>query len=146
MKVTVQTAVATLRRLRLQLQQQVMPVQTHLHVLCARAAAAATSEQLEAVATDSAVHVILQDLVVLFPVLRGCDAACMLRLSCFRQRACIWSPCAQHVTCRQKTNVFSVFFSLPVFLLGPLHVQQTERSKRHGLTSKRKWLLHMLPR
>jgi hypothetical protein len=93
MKVTVtaQTAVATLRRLQLQLQRQVMPVQAHLHVKCVRTAAAATSEQLQVVATGSAVHAILQHVVILFPALRGCGDACTLRLSCAQRCSCIWS-------------------------------------------------------
>jgi hypothetical protein len=91
---TAKNALATLYWLQLLLQRQVMPVQAHLQ--CAWAAAASTSEQLEAVATGSIEHAILQDVVILFPALRGCDAACMLHLSCSRQRACIWSPCAQH--------------------------------------------------
>jgi hypothetical protein len=70
-------------------QEQVMLVQAHPHMKCARAAAAATSEQLGAVATGCAVHAIIQHVVVLFPALRGCDAVCMLRLSCSRRRACI---------------------------------------------------------
>jgi transaldolase len=70
-------------------QEQVMPVQAHLHMQCARAAAAATSEQLGAVATGCAVHAIIQHVVILFPALRGCDAVCMLRLSCSWRRACI---------------------------------------------------------
>jgi hypothetical protein len=45
------TAVATLRWLQLQLQRQVTPMQAHLHVQFVRTAAAATSEQLEALAT-----------------------------------------------------------------------------------------------
>jgi hypothetical protein len=51
MKVTgaAKNALATL--CWLQLHWQVMAVQAHLHMQCARAAAAATSEQLEAVAT-----------------------------------------------------------------------------------------------
>jgi hypothetical protein len=86
---TTKNALATLCWLQLQLQRQVMPVQAHLHVQYARAAAAATNEQLEAGATGSAVHAILQDVVILFPALRGCEAACMLHLSCSRRRACI---------------------------------------------------------
>jgi hypothetical protein len=70
-------------------QEQVMPVQAHPHVQCARAAAAATSEQLGAVATGCAVHAIMQHVVILFPVVKGCDAVCMLRLSCSWWRACI---------------------------------------------------------
>jgi hypothetical protein len=42
-------------------QKQVMPVQAHPHMQCARAAAAATSEQLGAVATGCAVHAIVRD-------------------------------------------------------------------------------------
>jgi hypothetical protein len=84
-----QPALVSRRRLQLQLQWQVMPVQAHPHVQCARAAAAATSEQLGAVATGCAVHAIMQHAVILFPSLRGCDAVCMLRLSCSRRRACI---------------------------------------------------------
>jgi hypothetical protein len=60
-----------------------------MHVQCAHAAAAATSEQLGAVATGCAVNAIMKHVVILFPALRGCDAVCMLRLSCSRQRACI---------------------------------------------------------
>jgi hypothetical protein len=70
-------------------QEQVMSVQAHPHVQCARAAAAATSEQLGAVATGCAAHAIIQHVVILFPAVRGCDAVCMLRLSCSRRRACI---------------------------------------------------------
>jgi hypothetical protein len=70
-------------------QEQVMPVQAHPHVLCARAASAATSEQLGAVATGCAVHEIIQHCGVLFPAVRGCDAVCMLCLSCSREHACI---------------------------------------------------------
>jgi hypothetical protein len=78
--VAAKTAVATLAQLQLQLQRQVMPVQAHLQVLCARAAAATTSEQLEAVATGSVVlHVTLQRVIILFPALRGPGAACTLR-------------------------------------------------------------------
>jgi hypothetical protein len=60
-------------------QEEVMPVQAHLHMQCARAAAAATSEQLGAVATGCTVHAIVQHVVILFPAVRGCDAVCMLR-------------------------------------------------------------------
>jgi hypothetical protein len=70
-------------------QEQVMPVQAHPHVQCARAAAAATSEELGAVAAGCAVHAIIQHVVILFPAVRGCDAVCMLRLSCSWWRACI---------------------------------------------------------
>jgi hypothetical protein len=70
-------------------QEQVMPVQAHPHVQCAHAAAAATSEQLGAVATGCAEHAIIQHVGVPFPAVRGCDAVCMLRLSCSRRRACI---------------------------------------------------------
>jgi hypothetical protein len=48
-------------------QEQVIPVQAHPRVQCARAAAAATSEQLGAVATGCAVHAIIQHVVILFP-------------------------------------------------------------------------------
>jgi hypothetical protein len=65
-------------------QEQVMPVQAHPHVQCARAAAAATSEQLRAVATGCAEHEIIQHVVILFPAVKGCDAVCMLRVSCSR--------------------------------------------------------------
>jgi hypothetical protein len=70
-------------------QEQGMPVQAHPHVQCARAAAAATSEQLGAVATGCAVHAMIQHIVILFPAVRGCDAVCMLRLSCSWWRAFI---------------------------------------------------------
>jgi hypothetical protein len=70
-------------------QKQVMPVQAHPHMQCACATAAATSEQLGAVATGCAVHAIVQHIVILFPALRCCDAVCMLRLSCSRRHACI---------------------------------------------------------
>jgi hypothetical protein len=40
-------------------QEQVMPVQAHPHMQCARAADAATSEQLGAVATGCAVHAMI---------------------------------------------------------------------------------------
>jgi hypothetical protein len=112
MKVTVaaKTAVATLCWLQLQLRRQVIPVQALLHVQCACAAAAATSEQLEAVGSGSAVHAILQHVVILFPALRGCGAACMLRLSCSRRRSCIWSlKTTCQVTCKPRTNVVSEF-------------------------------------
>jgi hypothetical protein len=90
----------------LHLQQQVMPVQAHLDAQCAREAAAASSEQLEAVATDSAVHAILQDFVILSPALRGCDAACIFRLTCSRRRACMVTMCTTcQVTCKPRTNV-----------------------------------------
>jgi hypothetical protein len=108
MKVTVQTAVATLRRLRLQLQQQVMPVQTHLHVLCAHAAAAGTSEQLEAGATGSAVHAILQDLVILFPALRGCVYAALELFQAARMHVVTMRTTCQ-VTFKPRSNVFSEF-------------------------------------
>jgi hypothetical protein len=70
-------------------QEQGMPVQAHPHVQCALAAAAATSEQLGAVAPGCAVHALIQYVVILFPAVRGCHAVCMLRLSCSRWRACI---------------------------------------------------------
>jgi hypothetical protein len=70
-------------------QEQVMLVLAYPQVQCACAAAAATSEQLGAVATGCAVHAIIQHVVILFPAVRGCDAVCMLRLSCSRRRACI---------------------------------------------------------
>jgi hypothetical protein len=70
-------------------QEQVMLVQAHPHMQRARAAAAATSEQLGAVATGCAVHAIIQHVGILFPAVRGCDAGCMLRLSCSRRHACI---------------------------------------------------------
>jgi hypothetical protein len=76
------------------MQEQVMPVKAHPHVQGARAAAAATSEQLGAVATGCAVHAIIQHVVILLPAVRGWDAVCMLRLSCSRQRTCIWSSYA----------------------------------------------------
>jgi hypothetical protein len=47
-------------------QEQVMTVQAHPHVQCALAAAAATSEQLGAVATGCAVHEIIQHVVTNF--------------------------------------------------------------------------------
>jgi hypothetical protein len=91
MKVTeeAKAALVTLRRLHLQLQRQVMPVQAHLHVQYARVAAAVTSEQLEAVATGSAMHALLQLVVILFPALRGCGVACTLRRICSRRGSCI---------------------------------------------------------
>jgi hypothetical protein len=61
-------------------QEQVMPVQADPHVQCARAVAAATSEQLGSVATDCTVHAVIQHVVILFPAVRGCNAVCMLRL------------------------------------------------------------------
>jgi hypothetical protein len=70
-------------------QEQVMPVQAHPHVKCAHAAAAATSEQLGAVATGCAVHAIVPHVVIMFPAVRGCDAVCMLRLTCSRLGTCI---------------------------------------------------------
>jgi hypothetical protein len=78
---TAKTALATLAQLQLQLQRQVMPAQAHLHVQCAsaRAAAAASSDQLEA---GSAVHAIVQHVVILFPASRSCGAALTLGLSC----------------------------------------------------------------
>jgi hypothetical protein len=52
------------------------------HVRCASTPAAATSEQLEAVAAGLAVHALLHHVVILLAALRGCDAVRMLRLSC----------------------------------------------------------------
>jgi hypothetical protein len=62
-------------------QEQVMLVQAQPHMQCTRAAAAATSEQLGAVAAGCAVHAIKQHVGIFFPAVRGCDAVCMLRLS-----------------------------------------------------------------
>jgi hypothetical protein len=70
-------------------QEQVIPVQAHPHVQSEGAAAAATSEQLGAVATGCAVRAIIQHVVILFPGLRARDAVCMLRLSCSLWRASI---------------------------------------------------------
>jgi hypothetical protein len=86
--VTEKTTLAILRGLQLQLQLQVMPEQAHLHVQWTRTAAAASSEQSEAVAFGSAVHAIWQH-VILFPALRGCAAAHMLRLSCSQRRSLV---------------------------------------------------------
>jgi glutamine synthetase len=66
-------------------QEQVMPVQPHPHVQPARATAAATSEQSGAISTGCEVRAIIQHVAILFPALRGCDAVCMLRLSCSRR-------------------------------------------------------------
>jgi hypothetical protein len=53
-------------------QEQLMSVQAHPHVQCTHAAAAATSEQLGAVATGCAVHAIIQHVGIRFPAVRGC--------------------------------------------------------------------------
>jgi hypothetical protein len=149
MKVTVaaKTAVATLAQLQLQ---------------CARAAAAANSEQLEAVATGSAMSVMLQNVVILFPALRGCDAAGILRLSCSWRRACTWSPCAlvsQEQMCYQSLprvhnphsilcspykhfkvhlllqSTFPSFTCFPNFFLG--HSMLLKQKDQNGMTTKR---------
>jgi hypothetical protein len=71
------------------MEEQVMPVQADPHVQCARTAAAATSEQLGAVATGCAVHAVIQHVLILLPAVRGCDAVCMSRLSCSLRRSFI---------------------------------------------------------